>query len=145
MAEVEIQGLAELRKALKDLEGKVPKELASGFKAIAMRVADKVRSMMPPKLQKTVKGSGTQKGGSIKYTSLKTVGPWNGNKNVTGWWDFGGIIGRQQSDVHPAVKGGRFVYPTIREEKPTTLAMVDDLIRDLAARAGFEQKGHVNG
>lgn len=150
MAEIqyEIQGLAELKAALKEMEGKVPKELAKGFKAIAATIADKVRSQMPPKFQKTVKASGTQTGGAVKYAAMQTSAPWNTAKNITGWWDFGGHVGRGRGwnrpwGVRTNGADGRFLYPTIKGEKSNTIKMIDDLIRTLAARAGFEQEGEI--
>ena len=140
---IEIKGLGELKAKFKELEGKVPREMAKGFKALAETVASKVRSQMPSKLAPTVKASGTQKGGAIKYASLKPVGPWKGNKNVTGWWDFGGIIGKQQSNVHPAVKGGRFLYPAISAEHENTKKALDELLAGLFKSVGLETRGHL--
>lgn len=144
MAEIEIQGLKELKTALRDLEGKVPKELAAGFKEIASAVADKVRNQLPSKFQKTVKAGGTQRGGYVKYAEMTTTGPWNTAKNITGWWDFGGHVGRGRGWRRPVFEKGRFLYPTIARERANTIKAVDKLIEELAKRAGFdEQKGEL--
>lgn len=143
MAEIEIKGLKELKSALKELEGKVPKDLAQGFKAIASTLADKVRSQVAPKFQKSVKAGGTQKGGTIKYAEIQTTAPWNTAKNITGWWDFGGHVGRGKGWTRPHFPGGRLLYPTISRERSNTIKMVDTLIADLARRAGFETKGEL--
>lgn len=146
MAEVEIKGLKELKQGLRDVQLGLPKMLAAGFKSIAANIADKVRTNMPGKLAKTVKASGTQKGGAIKYVNAKVSGPWNTDKNVTGWWDFGGDVGPgKKITVRPFAKGGRFLYPTIAKERHNTIKAVDNLIEGLAKRAGFEQRGHIDG
>lgn len=140
---IRIDGLRDLKSGLKELEGKVPKDLSRGFKAIAMRIVDKIKPNFPGKLSGTVKASGTQKGGAVKFMNANVTGPWNGRKNVTGWWDFGGNVGRNKKVHRAFFSDGRFLYPTLRRERKNIVKDVDDLVRNLAQRAGFETRGHL--
>lgn len=138
MADVAIQGLSELKSALRELEGKVPKELAAGMKAIALEIVPKVQAKMPFRLgnaRKAVKASGTQRGASIKIGGDKALyGPW---------LDFGGAVGRRKSIKRPFIQTGRYLYPTIAEEHGATIKAVDKLVEELATRAGFTQRGEI--
>jgi HK97 gp10 family phage protein len=73
MAEIKVEGLAELRKGLKDLDAKFPKELNKVAKASAEVVATEARQIVPRRsgaLQSSIKASGLAKGGVVKSGGL---------------------------------------------------------------------------
>lgn len=145
---IQVNGLVDLKAAFRDLEGKVPKELAAGFKQIAKDIVDDVKPKVPHRsgaAEASVKASGTQKGGSIKAGGPKAP--------YYQWLDFGGSVGRghqaRQSGsgavkrqwLGPPSGKGRYIYPTIEAHRAATIKAVDELITGLAARAGFDVKG----
>jgi HK97 gp10 family phage protein len=74
MAEIKVEGLAELRKGLKQLDEKFPKELNKVSKQSAEVVATEARGIAPRvsgRLRGSIKTSGTAKGGFVKSGGLE--------------------------------------------------------------------------
>lgn len=129
---VNVEGLAELRKALKAVGGTAPKELAQAGREVASFVADDARDLaeglggVAAHVAPSVSGSGTQRGGAVALGG--TAYPM-----ATGA-EFGGQ-GRpttQQFKPHLG-RTGYFVYPTIRRDadriESEYTEKIDDLMR----------------
>lgn len=74
MPEIKVEGLTELRKGLKDLDARFPKELNRVSKDSAELVATEARQIVPRRsgrLQKSIKASGVAKGGLVKSGGLE--------------------------------------------------------------------------
>ena len=74
MAEIKVEGLAELRAGLKQLDEKFPKQLNKVAKDSADVVAQEAKRIVPKlsgKLQSAIKPSGTAKGGLVKVGGLE--------------------------------------------------------------------------
>jgi hypothetical protein len=111
---VSVEGLTELRKALKAVSDQAPKELAAASKDVATFVAADARGKaeglggVAAKVAPSVKGSGTARGGAV------TLG--GSSYPMAEGAEFGGR-GRpttQQFEPHLG-RTGYFVYPAIRE------------------------------
>lgn len=112
---VNIEGLAELRKALKQVSDAAPKELAQAGKATASFVADHARGRaeglggVAAHVAPSIRPSGTQRGGAITFGGSSYP--------MAAGAEFGGR-GRpttQQFQPHLG-RTGYFIYPTIRED-----------------------------
>ena len=133
---VEVTGLKELNKAFKKVDADLSKELKTGFKAIAESIAVKVRSKVPRlsgKAASSYKARGTQKGGGIAFGGTKAP--------YTPWLDFGGKVGRNKSIERPFITQGRYLYPTITENKAEIIDQTDKLVEKVVKHSGFETKG----
>jgi hypothetical protein len=133
---VEVRGVRELRKALKDVGGDAPKELAAGLAEAAEIVARVARPRVPVRTGRAV--------GSIKVRKQSagaalavggTAAPYYP------WLDFGGKVGRNKSIRRPFVHGGRYIYPALADTRDEVNAKVDDVLKRMAERAGFETRG----
>ena len=139
-------GIAELRKALKQVSADLPGDLKNGFARLANKVAEAIRPKVPGtgRAASSIKGRGTAKGGAIVFGGSKAP--------HFPWLDFGGSVGRGhvpgrawsgaiKREWRGIPKGeGRYVYPTIREKREDIIKEADDVLASIAARAGFETR-----
>ena len=135
---IQVTGLRDLQRALKDFAEGTTRELATAMKTIATRVADDVRGRVPVKsgtAARTVKASGTARGAAIKAGGDRAP--------YYQWLDFGGKVGRDRSVSRNFIRSGRYIYPSIARHHEETTRLVDDVVRTLAIKAGFETSGHL--
>lgn len=131
--EVKVVGLVELRKALKQVSTELPKEMKTGFKAIAQSIASGAQDKMPSisgKAKGSIKPRASASGASIVFGG--SAAPYEP------FLDFGGKVGRNKSVVRPFIKEGRYLYPTIKEKNTEIMEAVDKLITKVAESAGFD-------
>lgn len=114
---VRVEGLAELRRALGQLDPALQKKLRTGLLKIAHKVAERARQGVPVR-------SGRAKA-SIKASVSGNRAYLQGGKNTVpyfGWLDFGGTlkpVGARRGTQHrPVIQGGRYLYPTIDAMRP---------------------------
>lgn len=122
-----IEGLTELRRQLKQVEGQLPKELATMFQGVAEKVAVKVRGKINSRSGRaasSVKASKSQRGAIVRA----------GGKKVVYWGplDFGGYPGDREF-----IPEGRYLYPTAEEEGPNAVDDVERGLRSLILKAGL--------
>jgi hypothetical protein len=141
---IEVRGIREFQKAIKQVDAELPKKLKEGFKNIATTVADEAKTKVPRKSGKaagSIRPRSSQKGAGIAFGG--SAAPYYP------WLDFGGSTGRghqpKQSGSgaikRPFMKEGRFIYPTIRAKNAYITDTVDEVIKDLSEEAGFETRG----
>lgn len=144
-AHVQVHGLTELRRALKQIEDPTRrKEVLAGFKAAAKIVADEARGNVPQKSGRAAKsirtGAAWQKGSAQAFV----VG---GKKAVPyyGWLDFGSRtpkVGNPRS-VGPwrgsgtGPKEGRFIYPAIKAKGEQVAMAIRQGVDAVIRGAGF--------
>lgn len=136
-AKVVFEGLKEFKKALKQVDADLPKEMKSEFKAIASLIAEKVAAKVP--VGKTGKARASVKPrASLTYAAI--VGG-QGKAPYMPWLDFGGTRARSDgthASTRPFIKTGRYMYPTILEEREIIEAAAERAIVTVARKAGFE-------
>lgn len=127
-----VEGLTELRRALKAVDDSAPRELAEASKDIALFVADDARGKaeglggVAARVADTVKGSGTARGGALTLGGAA-------HPEALGA-EFGGQ-GRPTTQQFRPHKGrtGYFVYPAIRDNadkiESAYVEKLDDLLR----------------
>lgn len=133
---IQVRGIQDLQKALRQIDRDLPKELAAGLAEAAEIVAKTARPKVPTRTGKAA-GSITvrkqQRGASL------AVG---GNRAPHfPWLDFGGRVGPKKSVARPFIKSGRYVYPALAEKNTEVKAKVDEVLERMARKAGFEQEG----
>lgn len=133
---IEVVGVRDLQKALRQIDRDLPRELAAGLAEAAEIVAVHARRKVPVRsgaARGSIKPRKEQRGASL------AVG---GNKApYFPWLDWGGRVGRGRSQVRPFIPEGRYVYPSLREKRPAVEEKVDEVLARLATRAGFETTG----
>lgn len=148
---IRVVGLADLRKALRQIEQTLPRELGAGLAEAAAIVADAARPKVPRRsgaAQASIKVRKKQGAAALAVGGAKApYYPWldfggtvgrgrvaAGNKQRAGG-EFGGTAGSVKRKV---IRGGRYIYPTLREKDAEVKAKVDEVVVRLAKRAGFE-------
>jgi hypothetical protein len=133
----DVQGLEQLNRALSRIEPQLRKNLNKRMRLIAAKVRDAVRQSMP---RRSGKARGAVRAG-LSVTGAYVV---SGKKEVpyTPWLDFGGTLrqvgGRRNTQHRPAIKGGRYVYPTIERLAPQTREQGRQAIEDTKAELGLD-------
>jgi hypothetical protein len=129
---VNVEGLAELRRALKAVSADAPKELNAASKEVASFVADDARSAaaglggVAAKVAPSISPSGTARGGAINLGGASypmALGAEFGGRGRPTTQQFQPHLGRT----------GYFVYPTIRRDgdriESEFSEKLDDLMR----------------
>lgn len=127
---VDVDGLVELRKALRDAGGKaLTKQLQQANKAAAEIVARSARSRVPVRTGRTQAGiravatqtAGMVREGGARYPHLP-------------WLDWGGKRPRDRVG-RPRIKTGRYLYPALADKRAEVAREYDDAIGDLLRRS----------
>jgi hypothetical protein len=129
---VQITGLREFQSALKHLDVNLPAELKARFLDIATRISGIIAGKVPSlsgRAAGSVKAHGIAKGATVTAGGARVP--------YYPWLDFGGGVGRAKSIQRAFVPEGRYMYPTIHDEREETEAAAKDALRDTAKRAGF--------
>jgi hypothetical protein len=141
---VHISGLREVRNAVRAVEKQGPQAMRAGLKDIATDVARKAAARVPARTGRaasSVKPRATQTGGAIAVGGTRAP--------YYAFLDWGGSTGRGHrpgvansgSVKRPWSRRGRYLYPTINDERETTIRKVDALLAALFRRYGFETHG----
>lgn len=152
IAEVNVTGLAELRRALRQVDRTILPELREGLKGAVEIVAAEVRSTMPKDTGRAAASVRAVAGGNTIYL----VG---GKARVPyfGWLEFGGKLpdkrprtkkalawgGADHPSAHatgaerPKVREGRYMYPAVKRNTPQIVEAAGDAFDDAARRAGL--------
>jgi hypothetical protein len=111
---VEIEGLKDIQKKLRDLDPALAKELKTVNLTVADMVADIARAKVPTrsgKARSTVKAKGEQRFAVIKAGGRKAP--------YYPWLDFGGQAGHKSGNAigdrgkRPFIREGRYIYSTV--------------------------------
>lgn len=142
---VDVRGIPELARALKDLDKDLYRDFRKGMKAIAVHVIGKAQGKGAP--AGILKPRATMKGAGIAFPR---GGPGSGSEPGAfyPWLDFGGgkvhargvtsNDGTAASFRREVVEGGRFLYPAIGESKEFIATTAYSLIDNAARANGFE-------
>lgn len=145
-AKVEVQGIKELQRSLKQIDRELPKELAAGLAEASQIVVTAMGPKIPQRsgdAARSVKVKKDQRSASIAVGGSKAP--------YYPWLDFGGRVGRGRtgkgtgSAYRPVLKEGRYLYPSLREKRPEVNAKVDEVLGKMAEKAGFETEGRADG
>lgn len=135
---VEVEGLQELKRALKQVDAQLPKEMRLEFKAISTVVAARVASKVP-----SITGRAAS---SVKpRASQDSAGVAEGGKRAPymGWLDFGGGAAKGRGVTpsrggqfgygfrRPFIKEGRYLYPTVAEMEPEILDAAEQAVENV--------------
>ena len=153
--EVRVVGVVELRKALRDIDKDLAKELAAGLAEAADIVADEARAHVPRRSGRAADSIKVRKqsaGASLAVGGTKAP--------YYPWLDFGGTVGRGRvpggakklaggatgghagSVKRPFIQGGRYIYPALRHKEAQVKAKVDEVMARMATKAGFDTDGN---
>lgn len=131
---LQVSGLKELRKALKDADAALPKALRLAMNEAAELVVTEARMDVPTvsgKARKSLRPQSTAT--SVRVTAGGPRAPYYP------WLDFGGRVGRRKATVRPFSPDGRYLYPAyfkLRDSGQFVDVMSAALVK-VAAEAGL--------
>lgn len=130
---IRIEGLAQFNKALKQLDGDLPKMTRLAMNKAAGVVINYGQSKIA---RRTGRASSTIRARSTR-TMVRVVegGP---KAQYVPWLDFGGRVGRNRSVVRPFYKQGRYLYPALTERRAEIQQALESALTEVAEKAGLE-------
>lgn len=131
--QIQVEGLRELSKALRNLEDKeLPKQLRLANKKAAEVVAQEAKTRVPVRtgnLQRSIKATASRTSASVKMGSAKVP--------YAGWIEFGGSIKFKTRDAvltREVVKGGRYIRPSAQDKHLTIMAIYEREVNEVIGR-----------
>jgi hypothetical protein len=139
-AKVEVKGLRDLRRALKDVAEATPADLRDGLAELSGIVAAAARERMPER-------SGRARASIVvrRQSAAAAIATGGSKAPYEPWLDFGGRVGPHKSTVRPFFKAGRYLYPALADNREEIGRRLDVLLADLAHKAGFDTTGDARG
>ena len=127
---IEITGLKEFRKALRDADRQLPRELRKVFNTAGQAVAREATPRIPEKsgkLARSVRARSTQTEGRVVMGSPTRV-PY------AGWIEFGGNRKGRGGGIarRPVVRNGRYLYPAYLRRQAEVYRALDEGLTTLA-------------
>lgn len=136
---VEVEGLKEVQKAIRDLGDKdLKKALRLANKQAAEVVASAAREKTPVrtgKLRRSVRATATQVQGSVKLGG--PTAPYGGFIDYGNKIGQGGAVGRGDTVPRDFLFGGRIVYPALNEHRQDVTDVFAREIDQVIDAAGF--------
>lgn len=132
-AKISVEGLAEFNRGLRKLDSDAPKGLRIALNEVAEFLVGKIQPQIPKRTGNAAK--------SLKARSTRTsarIAVGGRRAPYYPWLDFGGRTGRNRSVKRPFYKEGRYVYPTLRRERPEIERRLEGALIAVAIGAGLD-------
>jgi hypothetical protein len=130
---IRVVGLNEFRKGLRGMDRGLPKSVRVALNDVADVLIDATRPKIP---RRTGAAAASLKAQSTQSAARISVG---GTKApYYPWLDFGGKTGRRKSVVRPFYRSGRYIYPTLAEQREAIQDAMLKALAQLAATNGIE-------
>lgn len=129
---VKIEGLKEVQKALKALDGESQKQLRLVFNEAAELVVARARPLVPTRSGRargSIKAASGQREAKVKAGGARVP--------YYGWLDFGGSTGRKRTTRRKFLKDGRYIYPSYSRIRPQLIDVMEDGLSRLVREAGL--------
>lgn len=135
---VYVEGLAELRRNLRAIDRRLPKEISKAGKKAALIVAQEARPHVPRGPQagghaaSSIKPRATQKGAQVQEGGARFP--------YMPWIDFGGVIRPRDGQEIRRVyrRKGRFIWAAFARRKREVMDAYMDALRDAMRAAGLD-------
>lgn len=131
--EIEVDGLKQFRKGLKDIDADMAKQLRMVANEASEIVAETARERIP-------RGRTGYAGSSIKTASTQTAARVAGGSTKApyyAWLDFGGKTGIHKSVSRPYRRKGRYIWSAYSDYSDTVYERLNEGLVNLARDAGF--------
>lgn len=133
MDPIRVDGLAQLRKSLKDSETGSPTMVRLALNDAAQIVVSVAKPRIP---RDSGTAAGTLKAASTATKSQIKVG---GTKApYYPWLDFGGSTGKHKSVHRPFLRSGRYIYPAYSQERLNIMKLLEKRLTQVVTDAGLE-------
>lgn len=133
---IRVEGLDELRKALRRGEDRLDKELGKAGKKAADIVAEAAKSKVPVrsgKAKSSLRSVVVRGGGGVRFGNARV--PYAGFLDYGNKVFQGNKVGRGDTVDRPFLSEGRIVYPTLAAKRAEVRDAYEELVRDVLRRA----------
>jgi hypothetical protein len=132
-ARIEVQGLAQLNRSLRQVSTDAPKGLRLALNEAAELLADRTRPQIP---RRTGRAAASLKAKSTRTSARVSMG--GRQAPYLPWLDFGGRTGRGRSVKRPFLREGRYLYPTLAKFRPEIEAKLQAALQQVVRDAGLD-------
>lgn len=138
--DIEVSGVELVRIALASLEIQAVQQLDDIGNDAAESVAARVRLVMPigPVAAGHARSSVEVDHGAGLRATITEGGP---RFPYVGWLDFGGNVGRRHTNHRQWIKGGRYLFPSLKTVRPGLEPLMHEGLREAARRSGWNPRG----
>lgn len=130
---IRVVGLNEFRKGLRGMDRSLPKSVRLALNEVADVLIDATRPKIP---RRTGAAAASLKAASTQSAAKVSVG--GRSAPYYPWLDFGGRTGRKKSVVRPFYKEGRYLFPTLAEQRDAIQDAMLKAMAQLAETNGIE-------
>lgn len=130
---VAVDGIDELRRSLRELSPAAARGLRVGLNEVSDYLIGKITPKIPArsgKARRSLKKRSTQ--AAVRIAVGGRAAPYYP------WLDWGGKVGPRKSVSRPYQGDGRYVYPTLKEERPAIESMLEEVLDRISRDAGLE-------
>lgn len=132
-ATIAVRGLREYQRALKKLDADLPKGLRLALNQAAELLVSKTVPKIP---RRTGRAAASLKARSTRTAARVAVG--GRRAAYYPWLDFGGRVGRGRSVARQFIPEGRYIYPTLAENRDEITTVLERALVGIAQGAGVE-------
>src|SRR5919205_1225619 len=131
---IQVEGLTQLRRSLREIDKKAPRALRVAFNSAAEVIVETARPKVPTgptgRAKKAIKLRSSQ-------TEARIAG---GSKRVAyyPWLDFGGKAGRGRKMTRPFLKNGRYIYDAFFQKRQQFTDDLSEQLDSVVRSAGLE-------
>jgi hypothetical protein len=132
---VRIEGIRELQRALKQMDGESQKRLRTVFNTAADIVAQGAARKVPRKsgaARASIRVGSSQREARVKAGNARKAPYYP-------WLDFGGAVGKGRSVKRPFAKSGRYIYPTFTENRDEIMSTLHDELIAMLKGVGWDR------
>lgn len=129
---ITVEGLRELRAALRKADGEMHKMLRAAQNDAAQIVVNRAKPKVPARsgrARNSIRTASTQTATRVKAGSKRAP--------YYAWLDFGGRVGRKKSVKRPFLKSGRYIFPAYSETKDKVEDMLVKRLTDVCKEGGL--------
>jgi hypothetical protein len=130
---ITIRGIADLQRALRQMDADLPKQL----RVILNQATDVVIDWAVPRIpRRTGRAAGSVKAKSSQREARVSMG--GRRAPYMPWLDFGGKVGRNRSVERPFLKRGRYLYAGLEANGEDVQRIMAEGLAALAQSSGLE-------
>lgn len=130
---IQISGLKELQKQLRDMDVALPRKIRVALNSASQLVIDWGK---PRVARRTGRAAGSMKVRSSQRTARVATG--GARAPYMPWLDFGGAVGRDDATKREFIKIGRYVYPALEHQRDEITQQMAKALTELATEVGLE-------
>lgn len=130
---IKVIGLSDFRRGLKGIDAGLPKAMRVSLNDVANLLIDRTRPKIPKRTGRaaaSLKAQSTQSEARIAAGGPKAP--------YYPWLDFGGRVGKRKATARPFYSDGRYIFPTLAEERSDIEMAMLKAMGQLASSNGIE-------